>query len=63
MSNHVLKETERGAGTAGPAAGSPGTSDVAVGQLIDFDSDVPSSTPANAMANLCMFVNADRVCY
>ena len=47
--------------SAGAAVGTSATSDAAVGQLIDFDADTPSSAPNTAMANLCMSVNPEDI--
>lgn len=52
----VLKESEHGQALS--AADSAASSDAAVGQLIDFDTDTPPPAPTNAMANLCKFHSA-----
>ena len=65
----VLKEPDHGGATddttasAGAAIRYSGTNSVAVGQLIDFDTDTATSRPAAAMANLCMFVIAQDFCW
>jgi len=50
----VVKESERGAVMT---SGLSTASDAAVGQLIDFDTDTPSSGLTNNLANMCMLNN------